>query len=395
VTDSTALLARTEGFARLERAALGAGIAGLLACGAGFMIDPDQFFESYLIGYLFWSGLALGSLAILMLQHMTGGAWGILIRRILESSTRTLPVLAILFVPVLLGLRRLYLWARPEVVAADELLLHKAPYLNPAFFTIRAAAYFGVWILIAHFLNRWSAEQDRTGDAGLLRRFQLLCGPGLLIYVLIGTFSSVDWVMSLEPHWFSTIYGVLFVAGQVLGAISFAIAVVVALSRREPMASYVAASHYHDLGKLLLAFVLVWSYFAFSQFLIIWAGNLPEEIPWYLRRFSGGWQWVGLALVILQFALPFVMLLSRSLKRDSALLGRVAILVILARLVDVYWMTAPALRESLGGFHWLDIAAAGGIGGIWLFFFLRKLRERPLMPLGDPFAREMMRHADG
>jgi len=380
--------------ARAERIALGAGVAGLVASAAGWAMDAGSFFESWLIAFLFWSGFALGSLALLMLQHMTGGNWGLAIRRILEASTRTLPLVAVLFVPLLFGLERLFPWARPGTVAGDELLEHKAPYLNPAFFTARLVIYFAVWILLSWVLNAWSARQDERPDASYIRKFQLLSGPGLVLFVLLGTFASTDWAMSLEPHWFSTIYGPLFMAGQVLAAMAFSIAIVAVLAKQEPLSRYVTKSEFHDLGKLLFTFVLLWAYFAFSQLLIIWAGNLPEEIPWYLKRFRGGWQWAGIALLVFEFAMPFVLLLSRTLKRSTVPLSRVAIVVLLAHLLDVYWMIGPAFRESLGAFRWTDLAAVAGIGGLWVHFFLRKLKERPLMPIGDPFAADLMRRAD-
>jgi hypothetical protein len=365
------------------------GGAGLIACVGGAFFDPGQFFQSYLIGYLFWSGVALGCLGILMLQHLTGGGWGVVIRRLLESGTRTLPLVAIMFVPILFGMRSLYVWARPEVVAGDALLQHKQPYLNVDFFAVRSVIYFAIWMFLAWVLNRWSRRQDETGDPSLQDRFQRFSGIGLVVFVLTMTFASVDWVMSLEPHWFSTIYGALFIAGHVLAAFSLAIACVVMLSDTKPLSEVIKPEQFHDLGKLLFAFVLVWAYFAFSQYLIIWSGNLPEEIPWYLRRLQGGWQWVILAVVILHFVLPFLLLLSRNLKQDSRRLRRVALLVVAMRLVDVYWMTEPAFGESGFSPHWMDVAAPVGLGGIWVGAFLWNLKRRPLLPLRDPQMAEL------
>jgi hypothetical protein len=377
------------GLGRGRRIALAVGAAGATACGAGALVDPQQFFRSYLWAYAYWTGIPLGCLGLLMLQHLTGGAWGLSLRRLLESGSRTLPLLALLFLPILAGLPSLYPWARPEAVAADEVLRHKAAYLNVPFFVLRAAIYFGLWIALAELLGRWSGRQDEDRSPGLSRRLQATSGVGLGLYVLTVTFASVDWLMSLEPHWYSTIYGGLIVTGQVLSAASFATVVLILLAPHPPLSAIASPGRFHDLGKLLLTFVMVWAYFAFSQFLIIWAGNLPEEIPHYLRRLSGGWQWLGLALVALQFALPFLLLLSRGRKRDPRRLRRIAVLVLGMGLANTYLLAAPAFSETVA-FHWLDAAAVAGIGGLWVGFFLWQLGCRPLLPLGDPYLKEAL-----
>jgi hypothetical protein len=380
------------GIDRARNIALVVGGIAAAACLVGAMLDPLQFFRSYLWSYVFWVGIPLGCLAIVMLQHLTGGRWGISLRRVLEAGTRTLPLLAFGFVPILVGKKNLYVWTNPEIVAADPLLLHKAPYLNVPFFVARTVVYFVLWIGLAYLLNRWSKEQDASGDPRLARRLQGLSGPGLAVYVLTVTFASVDWLMSLEPHWFSTLYGGLLIVGQALGALALCIGVVILLARYKPLSILVTPDRLQDLGKLMLAFVMVWAYFAFSQFLIIWAGNLPEEIPWYLRRIQGGWQWAGLALVVLHFVLPFLLLLSRSLKRTPGVLGKVALLVVVMRLVDMYWTTAPAFGETWS-FHWLDVAAPVALGGVWVAAFLWQLARWPLLPIGDPYLKEALDHA--
>jgi hypothetical protein len=387
---------------RLRRPAFAVGLAALAACGVGWLIAPDAFFRAYLFGFVFFAGLSLGCLAVVMLQHLTGGAWGIPIRRILEAGTRTLPLVALLFLPVAFGLRRLYPWARSEEVAKDALLQAKEAYLNAPFFLARAAFYFAVWILFAFFLNRWSLEQDRAGSSpALTRRLQMLSAAGLVAYGLTMTFASIDWVMSLEPHWFSTMYGFLIISGQALNALAFVTAALVLMSGQKPFAGFVRTSHYHDLGKLLLAFVMLWCYVAFAQYLIIWAGNLPEEIPWYLRRLSGGWGWVGAALVLFHFALPFLLLLPEGANRNSRILAGVAALVVLMRLVDIYWLVRPVFTQATAAassahfrVHWLDFAAPIGIGGVWLAVFLWQLEERPLLPARDPEFLEALAHAE-
>ncbi|HVE66676.1 MAG TPA: hypothetical protein VNC59_08845 [Thermoanaerobaculia bacterium] len=378
---------------RFERPALLAGAAALALCAVGGFFQPDQVFRSYLFAFLFWAGIALGCMAVAMLHHVTGGGWGLALRRPLEAGMRTLPVVAVLFLPIALGLGRIYEWAHPEAVAADPILQHKSLYLNVPFFLGRAVVYFGAWLVLSHFLNRLSLEQDRTGERSIARRLQILSSAGLVLYGLTVTFASIDWAMSLEPHWFSTMYGVLFIAGQGLSGFAFIIAVLVGLSGRSPLAEFVEAKHYHDLGKLMLAFVMFWAYVSFSQYLIIWAGNLPEEIPWYLRRLQGGWGWIGAALVLLHFALPFFMLLPASANRNPRILLGVAVLILFMRLVDVFWLTRPAFAE--GGFHlnWMDLLAPVGVGGVWLAAFLRQLRQRPLLPVNDPEMQEALAHA--
>ena len=391
----------TAAIERLRRPALVAGIVALGACAAGAIASPGAFFRGYLFAYVFFTGLSLGCLAIVMLHHSTGGAWGIPIRRILESGTRTLPLIAILFLPIALGMKHLYSWSRPEEVAKDALLQAKEAYLNVPFFLARAAFYFAVWIATAYFVNRWSLEQDHAGSPALTRKLQLLSAGGLVAYGLTMTFASIDWVMSLEPHWFSTMYGVLYIAGQALNALAFVTAALVLMSGEKPFSGFVRSSHFHDLGKLLLAFVMFWSYVAFAQYLIIWAGNLPEEIPWYLRRLHGGWGWLGAALVVLHFALPFLLLLPEGANRNSRILVTVAGLVVLMRFVDVYWLVRPVFTQTSSSatsarfeVHWLDLAAAVGIGGIWLAVFLWQLEERPLLPVNDPEFVEALAHAD-
>lgn len=384
---------------QFQRRALIVGVIGVAVCGLGAVFDLNQFFRSYLLAYLFWVGIALGCLAILMLQHMSGGAWGLVIRRLLESATRTFPLLALLFLPVALGVRSVYVWAQPDQSGASEALkhalAHKALYLNVPFFIARAVFYFGVWNLITYFLNKWSLEQDRTGHRPITSKLQGLSGPGLVLYGLTVTFASIDWIMSLEPQWFSTIYGILVMGGQGLSAMAFIIAVVVLLAQYEPLSEVIKPSHLHDLGKLMLAFLMLWAYFSFSQFLIIWSGNLPEEIPWYVRRLQSSWKWVGLALVVLQFALPFVLLLSRDLKRSSRRLVVVAISVIVMRFVDLIWLTGPEFHAGAFRIHWMDVIMVVGLGGLWLAFFAFQLKARPLLPIGDPELEQVLAHSGG
>jgi hypothetical protein len=376
---------------RRRTRALVIGAVALIPCIAGGFFNADQFFRSYLWCYMLYIGVALGSTALLMLQYLTGGAWGMVIRRPCEAAARTLPLLVILFLPIAFGMPHLYQWSHADVVARDPILQHKQVYLNVPFFLIRAAVYFLGWNLFAHFLYKWSGEQDR-GDPAATRKLSWISGPGLVFYGFSVTFMAVDWILSIDPHWFSTIFGMLFIAGEGLAAVAFLICVLVILSDRPPLADTLTHRHLHDIGKLMLAFVMVWAYFSFSQFLIIWSGNLPEEIPWYLERMRGGWGFIGLSLVLLHFALPFALLLSRDIKRNFKLLRAVAVLVLAMRFVDLYWLVAPDYRKGRFGVSWMDFLLPVGLGAIWLAAFLWQLEKRPLMPIGDPHLEEALEH---
>ncbi|HEX5084658.1 MAG TPA: hypothetical protein VFY40_21660 [Blastocatellia bacterium] len=366
---------------RVQQRALIAGVVGLILCAVGAVFRPALFLQSYLFAYLFTLGLALGSMAILMLQYLTGGDWGVVVRRTLEAAMRTLPWLAIGFLPVALGVRELYVWARP---AEAQTLDFRTGYLNVPFFIARAVVYFAVWLAMAHRLDRWSREEDRGAALGWLKRLRRLSGPGLVIYGVTITFAAFDWLMSLNPEWFSTIFGLLIIAGQALSATAFVILVAALLSTREPMARVFQPRHFHDLGKLLLTFVMVWAYMSFSQLLIIWAGNLPQEIPFYLPRMQSSWRWIGMLLIVLHFALPFALLLSRDLKRRAGRLAALAALVIVMRVIDLFWLVAPEFRRQGLRIDWFDPVTVIGVCGVWVALFIRELKARPMLPLRDP-----------
>jgi hypothetical protein len=366
-----------------QKRALIVGIAFLVVLLAGAFIDRKHFFESYLIGWTFWTGISVGSIALLMLQHLTGGGWGFVIRRVLEASTRALPLMILLFVPIILGANYLYPWTHAEELAKHPVVKFKTPYLNLPFFSIRAASYFAMWLVLVYLLNKWSLAQDRTADNRYTKDMRVLSGPGMVVLIFTVTFASVDWYMSLEPEWFSTIYGFIFVASWSLSALAFVIAVMARLAKEQPMTRIVAPLHFHDLGKLLLALVMLWAYFAFSQYLIIWSGNLPEEIGYYIHRTHSGWGAVIIAIGILHFAAPFLFLLSRRLKRNPRQLVVVATLILIMRAVDLLWLLVPAF----GAEHrwiWMDLIALIGFGGLWLAFFGSQLSKRSLVPINDP-----------
>jgi len=359
-----------------------AGLAIVLSAIGGFL-NPEQFFHSYLYAFLFWLGITLGSVAVLMLHHLVGGLWGFVIQRVLETAARLLPLMALLFIPIVLGLPLLYEWTHGEAgeIAA---LKHKSAYLNVPFFLVRAVVYFAIWTLLAYLLARWSRRVDETGNSALVTKMERLSGPGLVIYGVTMTFAAVDWVMSLEPEWYSTIFGMAFLVGQGLSALCFAVIVTWSLADRKPLADVVTRKQFHDLGNLLLAFVMLWAYIAFSQFLIIWSGNIPEEAVWYQHRLHGGWEWVALILITLHFGVPFLVLLQSRAKKRAGILSKIAIGLLMLRLVDLYWIVAPSLHTEGLSLHWLDVVTPAAIGGVWLAAFAWQLKSTALLPVRDP-----------
>jgi hypothetical protein len=380
---------------RIQHRSLITGCTALATCiGAGFF-TPAQFFRSYLVAFLFWSGIPLGCLVVLMMHHLVGGGWGFLIRRSLESGTRTFPLVAAFVVPLLLGIPWLYQWAHPDVVAADPLLQHKHPYLNVPFFILRTIAYFVIWLGLTRLLQRWSDAQDRAHAAEATRRLYALSGPGIIVYALTVTLASLDWVMSLEPDWFSTIYSGVFMIGQALSALAFVTAMLMLLISAKPLSDIASPQHLIDLGNMLLTFVILWAYVAFSQFLIIWSGNLTDEISWYVHRVRGGWQWIAVWLVACHFALPFLFLLSREVKQRIRYLAALAGALLVMRFVDMIWNVDPAFDSAGVRLHWMDGLATVGIGGVWMAAFLAQLKRRPLVPLHDPELPAVLAAAEG
>lgn len=365
----------------LQRNALIAAGAGVLGSVAAAIIDPARFFPSYLFAFVFWISISLGFLGVVMLHHMTSGRWSFLIQRISEAGMQVLPLMGLLFVPLLFGLSHLYPWITH---AHEPVIASRGSYLNVPFFIIRTVLYFAIWIAMVYFLSRWSRRQDVNGDPGLTRSLRLLSAPGLIVYALTATFSAVDWTMSLQPEWFSTIYGMLAMVGQVLAALAVAAVMLRLLSESGPLADVVAPRPLNDLGNLILAFVVLWAYMSFSQFLIIWAGNLPEEIPWYLRRIGGEWRMVALVLVIFHFAVPFFLLLIRRNKRALRMLAAIAVGLLIMRAVDTYWVVMPGVIPPGSSVSWMDLVTFLAVGGLWTAAFVRQLRGVPLLALRDP-----------
>jgi hypothetical protein len=406
VTVETTVYATPAEIERWRSKALIAGGVGVLLCAIGIIFDRDHFFRSWLTAYLVFLSIALGSMALVMIQHLSGGAWGIY-RRIFEASSRTLPLLALLFLPVVLGMGSLYVWTHADHVAEDEILRHKALYLNTAFWLGRALFYFACWILLAWTLTRLSRRQD-DGDMTVNLTLQRLSGLGLVVYALTVMFMGVDWIMSLNPHWYSTLFGFLMMGGHGLAALSFTIIVGTLLVKHGALHDLLKPNHFHDLGKLMFAFVMLWAYFNFSQYLLTYAANLVEEIPYFITRTSGGWQYVALFLVVFHFAVPWLLLLSRDRKRNPYRLVWMAAWILFVRYIDLYMMIAPEFVPTgenahlLAGehaphlfVHWLDLAAPIAIGGLWLWMFFTQLAQRPLFALRDPYLRQALESGGG
>jgi hypothetical protein len=382
------------------------GIASLIA--ALLPATREQFFHSYLLGFMFWLGVTLGSMAFLMIQHLTGGMWGMVIRRQLEAAMKTLPLMAVLFIPVVVGMPHLYGgnpaegrfgWLNPPpndqhlVEMSKEYLtcLGSAQFLYLDGYVGRAVVYFAIWLTIAYLLSRWSAEQDSPPVQNLSPRFRTVAAPGLILYAFSITFAAIDWVMSLDPHWISTIYGFIFIAGECLSAMCFMVVVERILVDHEPVAGLLKPKEVHDHGKLMLTFVLLWAYFSFSQLLIIWAGNLPSEITFFTRRLYSGWQAIGLALVVFHFAVPFLLLLSRAFKRDPRTLVWLAVWLMCMRYVDLFWYIEPNFHKRIYFSGW-DLVVPVAIGGCWLAMFFRNLTLRPMLPRYDLHAQEFLEY---
>lgn len=369
-------------FHRTGRNAVVAGLVAAVLCGIGAIFNRPQFFQSWLVAWVFFTGISCGALVLVMMQSLTGGQWGVAVRRLSEAAMLTLPLLALLFVPVLIGVHDIYPWSRADSLAAHPKWQHKHGYLNLPFFAIRGFVYFAIFSAFAFCLRRWSVRQDKTAGASLPgRRIRALSGGGLVVYVLCMNFASTDWVMSLEPDWYSTVFVVIFIAGQFLTALALMTALLALFARREAFAGLITAKHFHDLGNLLLTFVIFWIYVSFSQFLVIWSGNLPKEISWYLHRVSGGWKGIAVFLMIFQFLLPFALLLLRGMKRKRGRLAVIAVMIVLANLVNVYWLIAPAFHPEGVRIHWLDFATLIAVGGFWIALFLWFLNRQPLLPL--------------
>ena len=377
---------------RVQRIGLGLGVLGLGAAVLGLLFaGPAFFFHGYLTAFVFWVGLPLGCLALLMLHHLTATAWGFVTQRLLEAGALTAGLMAVLFIPIFFGMHELYHWANEHAVETNVLLQHKKPYLNIPFYIIRTVIYFAFWGTAAYLLDRWSLRMDETGDAKYAVWIRRLSAGGLIAHVLLLTFASVDWIMSLEPEWFSTIFGWLLLVSQALAALALMSLMLWRVHQKEPLNRVVKTKHFHDYGNLTLAFVVLWTYLMFMQYLIIWSGNIPEDIRWYVHRQSGGWGWVAPVLILFHFVLPFVLLLFRRTKRNAGRLAAVAVGIMAAHVLYVLWLVLPSFQEETTlHTYWITLAAFVGIGGLWGAAYAWLLARRSLLPSGDPRFQHMM-----
>lgn len=373
---------RRTDLARLQRWCFIVAGAAAIVCAVGALVNVQAFFRSYLFAWLGWLGIPLGSLMILLVHQLTGGRWGRALQPVLQATTSTLPLFALLFLLVALGMRSLYIWSDADRVAADEVLRQKQAYLNVPRFLIFAGIYFAVWIGIGWRLSQLHSRWVETRDEGTADKARRLSAVGLVLMGLTISFAAMDWVMSLEPHWYSSIFGMLFGTAVVLPAYAFGI-LVLAWRNREPAAGVVQPDTWNDLGNLLLAVVMIWAYMAYSQFFLIWSGNLPEEITWYMQRGEGIWRWLSVAMILFYFLLPFMLLLVRDLKRDPRRLGIVATLIVGMHFVHHYWLVKPAFlghhasghASFFEGMHWLDPLAFLAVGGLWGAVFINRLQR--------------------
>jgi hypothetical protein len=366
--------------------------------------QPEKFYPAYLLAFMDWLGVALGSMAIIMIRHLTGGGWGVVIRRVQGAAMRTLPFLAVLFIPLLIAVaqHKMYPWAMPlESVSDDHIREHlakhsfiTADYLNFHGFLIRAIIYFAIWNLLSFLLTKWSREGDSPAARDNSERFQRLSGPGLILYAFTISFATIDWVMSLDPTWISTIFGLIILIGELLSAMAFAVFVERILVDYKPMSEMLKPDFVHDHGKWMLTFIMVWAYFSFSQWLIIWAGNLPNEITFYLKRIDNGWGWVALCLAFLGFAGPFALLLSRPFKRNIRKLVWLAIWILFIRWIDLFWIIEPNFSKSFR-ITFADLIVSVALGCLWMAYFFRNLSSLPLLPVYDAQAKEVLEPAHG
>ncbi len=398
-----------EAIDRWQTVALGLGGIGLLVWAVGCYMDAEPALRGWLLGFIFWAGIGIGGLGILLLQYLTGGAWGVVIRRVAEACSRTIPVLAILFIPIVIGVfNNLFEWANLKALGEDEIINARGWYMEPQWWTARAAGYFVLFGIMSYLLNTWSLKQDSAETHEEADKFlssaTRFSGPTLVIYVLLVSFLSVDWMMTLEPHFYSTMWGFLFVVGWALSCFCFSVTVLAFLADKAPMDRVLGKRHFHDIGKLMLALVMLWAYFNFSQYLIIWSGNLTEETPFYLIRSKRYWGALGLILIVFHFAFPFLILLMQDFKRKAKWLAALAVFILFMRLLDMFYIIGPSPMIGQVKEHLLempfritpwDVVAPIAIGGIWLWWFLRELKKRPLVPINDPFLENAVKHGKG
>ncbi len=364
--------------------ALMIGGIGILGSIAAYMADPTQFFHSYLTAYLFWVSIGLGALFFVMLHYLVNAEWSIALRRVVEALMMSLPVMAILFIPLGFGLHDLYHWSHADLVAGDHLLQAKAPYLQTTFFVIRTIVYFAIWFLLTFGLHRLSLAEDTGYNEARRARIRKISAGGMIIFAFTTTFAAFDWIMSLDAHWYSTIFGAYYFAGCVVGALSFITLALLHLRRKGILTDVITVEHFNDLGKLIFAFMIFWAYMAFSQYFLIWYANIPEETIWFADRWVGSWKTVSLALVFGNFVIPFLLLMPKMVKRRFGFLAVMSLWMLFFHWIDLFWLVMPGHSPHGANVSWMDLVTMVGIGGIFVGMFWRRLAASPIVPVGDP-----------
>jgi hypothetical protein len=375
---------RVSDAGRFGTIALGVGIAGIAGCIGAYFVDPKQFFFAYLTAFAFWVSLGLGGLFFTMIHHLVDATWSVVLRRLVETLAYTLPILLIFFIPVLLGMSHLYPWTDATMVAEDHLLVKKTGFLNTGFFLLRTVIYFGIWTFLAFKLRSLSLKQDSGHDVGITKSWRKISAPGMILFALTTTFASFDWIMSLDPHWYSTIFGAYYFAGAAMSCMAITMIMVVYLHSKNVLKATVTEEHYHDIAKLMFAFIVFWAYMAFSQYFLIWYANIPEETIWYKHRWEGSWVTITMIIVIGHFCLPFLMLITRAAKRSGKFMLLAALYMLVIHYVDLYWLIFPNLYEGNAHFSWVDIVTMMAIGGPFMWYFWTRFTAGPLVPVGDP-----------
>ena len=375
----------------LTKALFGVGIVGLVASGVGYFLNHDQFFFSYLVSFTFFSSLALGSLFFVMLQHVTRSEWSVVLRRIPEAISSNLYIWAIFLIPVLLGLHSLFHWTHADAVAEDPVLQGKVPYLNVPFYIVRQVIYFGIWSFLGYRLYKNSVKMDETGDWGLQTLLRRTSGPGLFIFAITFAFASFDWLMSLDPHWYSTIFGVYYFAMSFQGLFAFFILMVFFLWNRGILQNTIKESHIYDLSVQMFGFTVFYAYIAFSQFLLIYYAAIPEETIWYMHRLEGGYEIMAYLLLFGRFVIPFLVLLNKNAKTNYKIVLSISILILVTHFIELYWITMPVLHEHGIHFNWLDITTFLGLGGIFFGLFFHRFKQQKMVPVNDPKLEKSLR----
>lgn len=386
ITDSLQFPAESK----LPRALFGIGAVGLITSLAGYFINSDQFFFSYLVSFVFFTGIGLAALIMVMIHHITRSSWGTIFRRIPEAMASNFLVWAVFAIPLVLGIHNLYHWSHEDAVISDSILQGKSPYLNTTFFVIRQFIYFAIWGFLGYKLHKISTEMDETNDWGITTLMRKISAPGIPLFAFSVAFASFDWLMSLDPHWFSTMFGVYFFAMFFQAFWPVMILLVFFMQRQGLLQNTIGKVHIYDLGAWFFAFTVFYAYIAFCQFLLIYYANMPEETLWYYNRLQGSWKYIAYSLILFRFLVPFVVLLNREAKHNPRILIATSVLVIATHFAEVYWIAMPIMNGQGISFSWMDLTTLLGLGGIFFGLFFNKFKNHSMIPVNDPYLEESL-----